>query len=390
MSETVKSDTPWKNAITMNTGVASAVIAPETGRIISYSIDGKEFLFINESELGKKYDEANADEWHNFGGIRFEAAPQSSWKKTSWNLNWPPPPIFNTYRIAKNTNDGVIMKTPHDITNHLKIDIETRLISIRNSSIIKVEQSIINLGNSTAKWSNWIIAQIKAIEGQTTIHVKTKQKYADAPLYDIQFGDSPKKIAYDKKTELISTKYDGKEWKLGMRSSGWICCKKTDITSMVFAIIFPVNANAKYPDNGVNAECYSSSHMPYIEIEALSELSDIEPKARKTSPFLLAVTTIDGDIHSINDLGIVSVPLHMEKNKIICGNFGTFYVGIAELIGIADGRDNILESIDISPHKPISLRHSLNGGFFDDYRIDIRNESGHLCGILDFFHKRAL
>jgi len=74
----------WE-AIVLANGVVTLAIVPEIGgRVMQYDLGDHPSMFVNASEVGKRYEPSSSAPWHNFGGYKVWPAPQDNW-------GWPPP-----------------------------------------------------------------------------------------------------------------------------------------------------------------------------------------------------------------------------------------------------------------------------------------------------------
>lgn len=77
----------WVDSFRLTAGRYSLVVVPEIGgRIMEYSVAGKNVIWENSEEFGRTY--PIAGEWHNYGGYKNWIGQKNRWQ-------WPPDPVLD-------------------------------------------------------------------------------------------------------------------------------------------------------------------------------------------------------------------------------------------------------------------------------------------------------
>lgn len=322
----------------MQNGLIQISTIPVIGaRIMEYSVDGHESIFVNPGELGKTYDPESFNGWPNFGGFKNWPAPQNNW-------GWPPPSIldFGSYSVTDTllTADSLRISVESQIEKsrapNLRFQRTTTMYS--NSSRVRVDQTIINEGSSTADWSIWDVTQnIVNHPGETdfenfTVYfpvnpesvfgesgVKTSASSSAwrgevAPgIYEVEFKPEAKKIFADSHIGWIAY-VDGRD-------------------DYLYAKTFKIDEQATYPDDGARVEVWVNNDPYYLEVEVLSPIVSL-PANGGSYTFTedwWASKIESGPILSVNSSGAVTRFEYLEAIGRLSASFGVFHTAFARL-----------------------------------------------------------
>lgn len=329
----------WQ-AVVMNNDLITVASVPVIGaRIMQYDLGAHSSIFVNAAEIGKTY-KPDQNKWFNYGGYKVWPAPQSVW-------SWPPPAILDagpwSAEIVDNSADSVALfvksqketwsKTPN-------LSMERRTVIYKNSSRVKVEQSIINQGAKEAKWSVWDVTQaivnhpgekdyvnfwvyfpiktegsVFGPTGVKTSAASSAWKGEVAPgVYGVQFKPEGKKIFADS-------------------PEGWIAYVD-EREGYAYVKVFEVYEGQDYPDDGARNEVWINNNPFYLEVEVVSPIWPIAANGGKIT-FVedWYAAKVNGPILAVNHLGAVESHLQFDpSNGELYGAYGVFYVGVAKLI----------------------------------------------------------
>lgn len=382
----------WPGAVVMGNGIVSITVVPEAARIISLCHGGTELLFADSKERGRVYGPGDVGEWHNFGGIRFDVAPQSAWRTTPWGMVWPPPPVLNTPRTLHQNSDGVTMRAAGRSAKDLGLEIEAYVRLVEGSTIVAVDQSIANSGGAPSCWANWAIAQLAASMGNPITRGNSvafvpravDSKHIDGYAVQMEGPENSKPIVIGSDDDPIKIRYNGVQWKFGFDRRSWIAFRPFESSSLLFIMVGKYDPHAVYPDDDSSVEYYAAGHLPYAELELLGPLVNLEAGARRLDPFRFAVTNATGPVRHVTNVGVVTRRLE-RSNATLYGGFGVFFDGTARVVGtLRTGRERVIADFEVSPEEPFEMDGVRIGREnYKKYRIDVYDSSRKLRGVLD-------
>lgn len=362
-------------------------VAPELGgRILQVEMDGHEFLFVNPLLEGVIPDETRLGvngSWLNFGGEKIWPAPQG------WDASeqWPGPPdpvldsgIYDVSTVSDDENGVALMlQSPFDERTGLQIK---RKISLeKNRSAILIEASFVNNTNKPLRWSLWPVVQMNTpgeCEGRYRVICPVNHNSKFEQGYKVMHGlaNSPQNQHDAFGNVVVSYQY--LVGKIGLDAdAGWMAMLD-GVSGKVFVLRFDCEGDVVYPEDtsmqvwtqgrGIIfsrnriAEFVNDKvqNPPYLEMEILSPIKEIEPGKHIQFNYKMLCTTIspcNESICSVNSLAVIACPLNQEiigENTIISARYGVFREGkIRVLLRINSGTNNLHETVlyekDVSP-----------------------------------------
>lgn len=362
----------------------SMAIDSGAARVIQLNIDGDNLFFVNPREAGKSYYAAPEAPWHNFGGARFDVAPQKSWEETPWGKDWPPPPVLNSPREISIDGDQINLSTYEDATL-LGVKVLTDISILSGSSIVNVSQSVKNLSAVQRSWANWDIVQLLAIEDESRIFVARSEKTQLENGFTVLM--EPKDKSFIPILEEVSANsavfvFGGHEFKLGFTSVTWIAFRAMERDKHVFVLMGEHDPNAQYPDGGALIQFYSSGNMPYVELEMTGPLAELKPNEVRADSFKWGVTTCTGDVLNVTDAGVVTKQIS-EDGQFATGAYGVFYEGIARVFQKQEGREAEIAAFHASPLRPLEIKIPIKEEKKNaTYRVELHDLAGRNVGNL--------
>ena len=328
----------WQAIVMTNDLITVATVPVIGARIMQYDLGEHSSIFVNSAELGKTH-KPNQSQWYNYGGYKVWPAPQDAW-------GWPPPAVLDagpwSAEIVDHTTDSVAVfvksqketwsKTPN-------LSMERRTVIYKNSSRVKVEQSIINEGAEEVKWSVWDVTQsivnhpgekdfenfwvyfpiktegsVFGPTGVKTSAASSAWKGEAAPgVYGVQFKPEGKKIFADS-------------------PEGWIAYVD-EREGYAYVKVFEVYEGQDYPDGGARNEVWINNSPFYLEVEVVSPIWPIAPGGKITFAENWYAAKVNGPILTVNHLGAVETHLQFDpSNGEMYGAYGVFHVGAAKLL----------------------------------------------------------
>lgn len=334
----------WDAWVMENDLITIATVPAIGARTMQYDLGGHPSMYVNKNETGKTYTPLNDNSWPNFGGFKNWPAPQSIW-------NWPPPPNLDhglyVAKVIANTPDSVSLRVTSPIEEWDAPDIQfKRIMTIyKGSSRVKVDQTIINKGNTEQSWSMWDITQMRVMhtgkrdysnfwvyfpinpnsiwgdDGVRWDNNSTAWVGEVAPgIYGVQFKNEGKKIFADS-------------------DRGWICYVD-ELDGYTYAKTFTIYQGAEYPDQGAHVEVWIDSE--YLEVEVVSPIMALPANGGEyTFTENWWAAKVDGPIVDVNNVGAIKTKLYNNGSGVLYAVYGVFHTGTARLVYL-DG-DQVLE-----------------------------------------------
>ncbi|HPG40026.1 MAG TPA: T9SS type A sorting domain-containing protein [bacterium] len=382
-------DWNWDAWVMENGLITIATVPVIGGRTMQYDLGGHPSIYVNSRELGKTYTPANDNNWPNFGGFKNWPAPQSVW-------NWPPPPTLDhgefTATVMANTPDSVSLQVTSPIEKWDSPNLQfTRLLTIyQGSSRVKVDQTMINKGNSKQNWSMWDITQAIVMH-------PGKKDYSNFWVY---FPINPNSIwgedgvRYDNNSAAwvgevapgiygVQFKNEGKKI-FADSDRGWICYVD-ELDGYAYAKTFTIFEGAEYPDQGAHVEVWIDNE--YLEVEVVSPIMELAAKGGEyTFTENWWAAKVDGPIVDVNNVGAIKTKLHNNGKGELEAVYGVFHVGTARLVYLnGDHVVNSGDPIEVTPLETLNLKTDFNPpeSILTNVEVWIYDANGNKLGVLD-------
>ncbi|HYF52187.1 MAG TPA: hypothetical protein VEJ63_22460 [Planctomycetota bacterium] len=262
----------WYGAVRISNSVCEVVIVPQISRVMSFSLRGGEnVLWINPALEGKV---APRDDgrWHNFGGDKVWPAMQSLW-------GWPPPYHFDSgMNSVEWIPGGVRLRTPESLRFGAYLEREFVLDS--DAALLRVNQWLVRTRPAPMRLTVWNVTQTDdpdytLLPRGSDEAFQTLSGKAAAPFVTI----------HESIVCVRRHRQDG--LKIGAlaasKDDSWIAAVKGRTMLLESHAVI---SDADYPDGGCHAEIFTSpdSLGPYVEIELLSPMSDVQVGEYLSSP----------------------------------------------------------------------------------------------------------
>lgn len=261
----------WADSYRINAGKYSMVVVPDIGgRIMEYSMDGRNVMWENPDEFGRTY--SITREWRNYGGYKTWIAPQETW-------GWPPDPMLDfgkaNVEVLQNPKGLPVLK----VIGAPSLDtglLFTKEISLDESGEAVVKQAVHNIGGKRLSCSIWDVTQL-GIPCYTAVPLKAKSRFKDGVSYIL--AESKNSTQFTLRDGLFITRYQGDLGKVGADSDGpWMIWFKDDLAYV--KQFEPMEKGAEYPDGGCSAEVFTSdAKLGYVEMEVLGPIKELKPGA---------------------------------------------------------------------------------------------------------------
>ena len=384
----------WSSTCLGNDLVRLQIVPEIGGRVIQYSFDGKDFMFVDSQLAGKLSPPEGVgpdNSWLNYGGDKLWPAPQGSENEEQWN--GPPDAVLDgsPYRmetLSEGSNEASIRLTSgEDKRSGIQF---SRIISLSGGSThVSFQATMKNIDNKPRRWGIWSHTQLDG--GRADGNGYNKEMFAYCPInpqshfpkgYNVMFGDENNPTFQpDTASGLMRVQYLYKVGKIGMDSpDGWIAT--VDGTNgKVFVQRFTFEQGKEYPDgasvefwmNGVgryralNQEKVMPDDPlanPYVfESEMISPFAKLSPGESYTWKYDWYASSIGGNykVTYCTPVGITAETLIAKTDYEylkITGRFGVFAPGTL-MIRLHDDAGKILNeekiSEKVSPLKPVVI-----------------------------------
>jgi hypothetical protein len=308
----------------MSNGHAAVSVVPAAGgRVLEFSLDGQQALWVNPALRGKLFPVPKRpttwNDWRNYGGYKLWPAPESLWPK---RVGDGPDPFLDGGAASVE----VLSQRGLRLTGAPSLDMG--LLFVREleldprTGVLTVRQRMRNLGTRPVEWSIWDVTQIPALvkKGPPAGAAFAPRRVFDPawvffpanPNSTHRNGILPLGAGQDQwKNEggLIITEYQGVSGKIGADSpSGWMVGVAGDLA---YIKRFPKRrAGASYPDKGSTVEVYTSDKtLSYIEMEVLGPLVRLESGEETSYPETWALAKLSHPIRQRADVPTAVVEL---------------------------------------------------------------------------------
>jgi uncharacterized protein DUF4380 len=338
----------WTDAYRMSNGHAAVSVVPAAGgRVLEFSLDGRQALWVNPALQGKLFPvpkrPTNWNDWRNYGGYKLWPAPESLWPK---RVGDGPDPFLDGGAASVE----VLSQRGLRLTGAPSVDMG--LLFVRElemnpqTGALTVQQRLRNISPRPVDWSIWDVTQIPALVKKGSPaggggRVPAAQREGDwraapapgagprafAPrrVFDPAWvffpanptsphrnGILPLGAGQDQwKNEggLIITEYQGVSGKIGADSpAGWMVGVAGDLAYI--KRFPPRRAGATYPDKGSTVEVYTSDKtLPYIEMEVLGPVVRLAPGEETSYPETWALAKLSHPIRQRADVPAAVVEL---------------------------------------------------------------------------------
>jgi hypothetical protein len=326
------------SAYELKNGLVTLAVVPAIGaRGMRYDLGSHASMYVNSSELGKTYTPQQGG-YHNFGGFKNWPSPQYD-----GGFGWPPPQIldYGTYdaQIESNTADSVSITVTSPLEKWLTPNLRFKrtLTVYRNSSRVKVEQTLINEGATSVEHGVWDNTQ--SIANHTGVK--------DFQNFWVYFPINPESVngASGVRTDGASGAWKGEVAPgiYGVRTTsdgkklfadppeGWICYVD-ERDGYAYVKTFDVYPNESYPDQVSRIAVYLGN--PYVEVEVTGPLVQLAANGGQTTfTENWWAAKANGPILAVNEQGVVTKNLTYDAaTGIVSATCGLFREGDAFVV----------------------------------------------------------
>lgn len=263
----------YGDCLRVTNGNIEFIAALELGpRIIRFGkVGGNNEFYEDVNDNINNTDKALADYygdkgfWHIYGGHRLWTSPEIH-PRTYYPDNRPV-----QYEILEN---GVVLQQEPQAENNVQLKI---VATMADDGVVTVEHFITSLAAWDIKLAPWAIT-VMNVGGLEVVPQPThKNGYLHnrtISLWDYS-NMADKRVEWEKEYVLLKTTSDCEcPFKLGIsNTAGYVCYFNNN--NLFVKMFDKFNSETEYPDNNVNYETYTCTHM--TEIETVGKFSIIKP-----------------------------------------------------------------------------------------------------------------
>lgn len=258
----------WVDSYRLTSGAFSIVVVPEIGgRIMEYSVNGKNVIWENSEEFGQAYPVSK--EWHNYGGHK-------TWIAFKDKRVWPPDPLLDfgkaSVEVLKGSSGKIVLRIYGAAS--LKSGVTfTKEISMHDSGEVRITHRMHNISPHNVSYSIWNVTQVDS--PQYIVFPINKHSKFPQGVTDLE-SIPRKKGQVQLKDGLCIIRFTRDSCKLGSDTDGkWMLMLRDNLAYM--KTFSPIINGAKYPDGGCCVEIYADPTYPYMEMELLGPVLNLRP-----------------------------------------------------------------------------------------------------------------
>ena len=353
----------WDSFMLRNTYVRCDVVPDLGGKIMGFDLHGFQILWHDSAREG----EVDTDQGYGFGANFFNPGGAKVWPAPQgWGGEgeWPGPPdnVLDS-SIYECTFEGstITVISPEDNGNgRTGLQFKNTYSLSGPNSILNLNLSMTNVVNRNVKWGLWHLATVP-VDRDFTVYVPVNKGN-----WHVIFGDKDNPQWLGVENGLFRARYDKRVGKVGMKvREGWVAWHDEE-KNIVFAMMYPVEKGAEYPDGGSNFEIWTSGagtinvneqdftyeytpETAMMELEVMGHLTSLAPGRSTSMDVKWGVCRCSGVKKVLPD-GVVAEEL-VNKEGVITGKFGVFHGGTLQTMYLdKNGKKLSLKNLmDVSP-----------------------------------------
>ena len=405
----------WNVCLLENRRIKLYAVPQLGGRLIQMEMDGHEFFFVNPLLAGKEPDSTRLGEngtWLNYGGEKIWPAPQG-WNSTD---QWPgpPDPILDSGEYAAESKNKKELKLTSPVDSYTGLQITKEVSVAETRTEVKVLVTFRNMGKISKRWSVWPVLQMNTPDENTGPYqivcpVNPESKFSNG--YKVMHGLVNNPQYSLNANGNVQVDYHYLVGKIGLdTNSGWAAFvdKKSGKTFILMSqfqdgkpypedtsfqvwtsgrgMVYSRNVIRQHPDD-------KKLNPPYMEMELLSPLQEIEPGKEIQYEYRMLATTIPANetALSANEFGVVAKPLRLkpEENGIsIQAKYGVFSEGILKIHRRNQEKEApaCLHKIEVNPSKGVDIDFFTNKSGQNSkatITVDFFDREGRFLGEID-------
>jgi hypothetical protein len=264
----------WAGAYRVSNDKCELIVVPQISRVMHFSLRGrKNVLWVNPDLAGKVLPEGK--EWNNYGGEKVWPTQQSLFPTLAGRA-WPPPwPWDGGESKVERIDGGVRITTGHD--PKFGAHLVREFVMDRREARVTVRQWIDKTEGEPVPMTIWSVCQV---DDPSVAITAAGKRLADGKRYRALGEASPLMLEHE---TVVTLGRDAKRGlKIGVSSEGKTGWVAAEFSGAMLVISHPRVEGTAYPDQGCDAEIYTSpgNGVKYTELELLSPLVSVRDGER--------------------------------------------------------------------------------------------------------------
>jgi len=396
----------WRDCYELTNGLITVTLAPSLGgRVLQYRLGNHSFFFLGREELGRTYRDRGFRRYHFFGGSYLQLHPEERWGSTGGSFDraimtdYPPHFYMGNYQLRtadiRPARAVVELTGPYPALREKQsgkaVVVEgdpatgvlatTRLEAYPYTTRLGVTHTIQNLSDKPQLWGVWEVTQLRGnseesgilslsdvADGSSWLYLPTsaasrfKNGFLDLLAGQPVARESEKQWMPGLVPHVLAVQYLGRLGKVGVDvPSPWAAF--VDQGRQLVFVVRGTTLQGQYPDGGCTLEVLTHGGpraYPILEVNLFGPAVELGPGGKTSATFQWAAATCPPPIRDASDLGVVSEPLSLSRQKTgwqLRGTFGVFYWAHAYVFFL-DQKDTVIGKLHVgrvTPFEPIVL-----------------------------------
>ncbi|HUT32518.1 MAG TPA: hypothetical protein VNE39_03475 [Planctomycetota bacterium] len=330
----------WRRCGQLANGLVRATVVPQTGgRTLEYALDGYNYLFIGEDELGAVLADRGEPRYHHFGGQFAQLHPEDRWVKL--RSSYPPDLFMGRYELHALPSEAgkaaVELTSPVDLATGTRIVRRVELFPA--STHLRITDTLTNVRLVPQDWGIQAILQLKGVSNADGLVRREDPAKGAIALYvplnarsrfkgGVRFAlGGPG--AFETAPGLLTLRYRRQFGKALMDPAlPWVAFVD-HATDHVFVQTCAV------PEKAVLSAGGAFAPYPFIEVQSLGQVARLGPGQSVGLVQDWYAARCPGPVVDITDAGVVAAPLSLLRGQggtWLAGTFGLFAVGRAAVV----------------------------------------------------------
>ncbi|MBT4484170.1 MAG: DUF4380 domain-containing protein, partial [Candidatus Latescibacteria bacterium] len=329
----------WDSLTLRNSYIRFDVVPDLGGKIMGYALHGYQVLWHDSAREG----DVDTDQGYGFGEKLFNPGGAKVWTAPqgwSGQDEWPGPPdnVLDSASYEYSLDGKIIevISPEDDGSGRTGIQFKHTYSLTPVSTIANLNLSMTNVVDRTVKWGLWHIATVP-VDRDFTVYVPV-----DKGNWHVIYGDEDNPQWLGVEDGLFRARYEKLVGKVGMKvREGWAAWHD-EVNNIAYAMMFPVDKGAEYPDGGSNFEIWTnglgtiqannrehsfeySPESAMMELEVMGPLARLAPDRSSELDVRWAMCRCSG-VKRVISAGVIVEELAY-KDGNVTGRLGTFYGG---------------------------------------------------------------
>lgn len=274
----------WRGSYRLNAGPYSLVVVPQIGgRIMDYSLNGRNVMWENPTEYGKLYPAEKV--WRNYGGYKTWNSPEDRW-------GWPPDFMLDAGPATVEIKQADEAPTLRIIgAPSLESGIMfTKEVTLKPDGRVSLIQRMHNISGTVQQYGVWDVTQVST-PCFVAFPVRSESKFSGG--FKPMMKDSGKSKQWASADGLCIVEYRKEAGQIGADSPGpWMAWFQDNLAYV--KLFGEVKDFSAYPDDGCSIELFTSKpELGYLEMEIMGPVVSLQPGAETSTSEQWALYILD-------------------------------------------------------------------------------------------------